>query len=169
MSERQTTGAVSSGSPVNGTEFATTSFDRLRILSKYRTIAMVGLSSNPFRPSHFAAIYMLAEGYNVIAVNPRERADVGGHLLQRPGRLGRLVRAALAALVDQDQPVAVAERVEVIAELVVVEAGAAVQDQQRVAAAALHDIQARVADVYVPAGRLVLGICGWHRLLLSRQ
>jgi predicted CoA-binding protein len=65
-------GAVSSGSPVNGTAFATTAFDRLRILREYRTIAMVGLSSNPFRPSHFAAIYMLAEGYNVIPVNPRE-------------------------------------------------------------------------------------------------
>src|SRR5690242_10442267 len=77
MPERHNTGAVSSGSPVNGTEFATTAFDRLRILSTYRTIAMVGLSSNPFRPSHFAAIYMLAEGYNVIAVNPRERSILG--------------------------------------------------------------------------------------------
>ncbi len=57
---------VNAWSPVNGTEFATTAFDRLRILRSYRTIAMVGLSSNPFRPSHFAAIYMLAEGYNVI-------------------------------------------------------------------------------------------------------
>lgn len=34
---------------------------------------MVGLSSNPFRPSHFAAIYMLAEGYEVTPVNPREK------------------------------------------------------------------------------------------------
>jgi predicted CoA-binding protein len=72
-----TTGTVSSGSPVNGTEFATTSFDRLRILRRYRRIAMVGLSSNPFRPSHFAAVYMLAEGYEVFAVNPREREVLG--------------------------------------------------------------------------------------------
>jgi predicted CoA-binding protein len=71
------TGAVSSGSPVVGTPFATTAFDRLRILQQYRTIAMVGLSSNPFRPSHFAAIYMLAEGYRVIPVNPREQAILG--------------------------------------------------------------------------------------------
>jgi uncharacterized protein len=71
------TGAVSSGSPVNGTSFATTAFDRLRILRETRTIAMVGLSSNPFRPSHFAAIYMLAEGYNVIPVNPREQEILG--------------------------------------------------------------------------------------------
>jgi uncharacterized protein len=46
-------------------------YERLRILTTYKTIAMVGLSSNPMRPSHFAAIYMLAEGYDVIPVNPR--------------------------------------------------------------------------------------------------
>ncbi len=38
---------------------------------------MVGLSSNPFRPSHFAAIYLLAEGYDVTPVNPREREVLG--------------------------------------------------------------------------------------------
>ncbi len=51
--------------------------ERLEILSKYRNIAMVGLSSNPYRPSHFAAIYLLAEGYNVIPVNPRESEILG--------------------------------------------------------------------------------------------
>ena len=44
--------------------------DRLLILNKYKNLAMVGLSDNPFRPSHFAAIYMLANGYNIIPVNP---------------------------------------------------------------------------------------------------
>ena len=38
---------------------------------------MVGLSANPFRPSHFAAIYMLSEGYDVIPVNPRETQILG--------------------------------------------------------------------------------------------
>src|SRR5689334_8723195 len=70
-------GGVNAWSPVNATDFATTAFDRLRILREYRTIAIVGLSSNPFRPSHFAAIYMLAEGYNVIPVNPREQSILG--------------------------------------------------------------------------------------------
>jgi uncharacterized protein len=77
MTTAPTTGAVSSSSPVRATEFATTSFDRLRILRSNRTIAMVGLSGNPYRPSHFAAIYMLSEGYNVIPVNPREREILG--------------------------------------------------------------------------------------------
>jgi predicted CoA-binding protein len=74
---QSSSGAVSSASPVNGTEFATTAFDRLRILRQYRRIAMVGLSANPYRPSHFAALYMLAEGYDVIPVNPRESSILG--------------------------------------------------------------------------------------------
>ena len=54
-----------------------TAAERLEILSRYTHIAMVGLSSNQFRPSHFAAIYLLAEGYDVIPVNPREKEILG--------------------------------------------------------------------------------------------
>jgi predicted CoA-binding protein len=68
---------VAANSPVNRSRFATTAYERLRILERYQHIAMVGLSSNPFRPSHFAAIYLLAEGYDVIPVNPREKQVLG--------------------------------------------------------------------------------------------
>src|SRR5216683_5540433 len=68
---------VSGNSRVNQSQFATTVADRVRILERYRRIAMVGLSSNPFRPSHFAAIYLLAEGYDVTPVNPREQQVLG--------------------------------------------------------------------------------------------
>jgi predicted CoA-binding protein len=68
---------VGGNSPVNLSRFANTAFDRLRILERYRRIAMVGLSSNPFRPSHFAAIYLISEGYDVVPVNPREKAILG--------------------------------------------------------------------------------------------
>src|SRR5687767_5550080 len=61
-----------SARPRSATVRATSgAFERLRILTTYRTIAMVGLSTDPMRPSHFAAIYMLAEGFDVIPVNPR--------------------------------------------------------------------------------------------------
>lgn len=68
---------VGGNSPVNSSPYATTAFDRLRILESAHRIAMVGLSSNPFRPSHFAAIYLLSEGYDVIPVNPREAGVLG--------------------------------------------------------------------------------------------
>jgi uncharacterized protein len=68
---------VSGNSPVNAGRFGTTSAERLRILETYRRLAMVGLSANAFRPSHFAAIYLLAEGYDVVPVNPREKEILG--------------------------------------------------------------------------------------------
>lgn len=41
-----------------------------RILDPGRTIAVVGLSANWYRPSYFAAKYMMDHGYRVIPVNP---------------------------------------------------------------------------------------------------
>ena len=72
-----TADGVGANSPVNRGGFAASDAARLFILERYRRIAMVGLSANPFRPSHFAAIYMLAQGYDVIPVNPRERRVLG--------------------------------------------------------------------------------------------
>ena len=68
---------VGGNSPVNHSRFSKTAYERLRILETYRRIAMVGLSSNPFRPSHFAAIYLISEGYDVIPINPREKEILG--------------------------------------------------------------------------------------------
>jgi predicted CoA-binding protein len=51
--------------------------ERLRILTEYKRVAMVGLSANPFRPSHFVAIYLISKGFEVIPVNPREKTILG--------------------------------------------------------------------------------------------
>ena len=42
-----------------------------RILRETKTIAMVGLSANWYRPSYFAAKYLLDHGYRVVPVTPR--------------------------------------------------------------------------------------------------
>jgi len=44
--------------------------ERYHILTSYRTIAMVGLSSNYYNPSSFAAVYLDANGYDIVPVNP---------------------------------------------------------------------------------------------------
>ena len=49
----------------------------LDILKQYKTIAVVGLSSNPSRPSHGVAQYLQANGYRIIPVNPNEREVLG--------------------------------------------------------------------------------------------
>ena len=42
-----------------------------RILAENKTIAVVGLSADWFRPSFFAAKYMQGHGYRIIPVNPK--------------------------------------------------------------------------------------------------
>ena len=42
-----------------------------RILARSRTLAVVGLSAQRYRPSYFAAKYMQDHGYRIIPVNPR--------------------------------------------------------------------------------------------------
>ncbi len=101
---------VGGNSAVNGTAFAMSATARLDILSKYKRIAMVGLSSNQFRPSYFAALYLLAEGYDVIPVNPREKEILGRpcypNLKSIPGGPPEVVNifrdpAAVPAIVDE--------------------------------------------------------------------
>ena len=46
-------------------------YDRLQFLQQYRHIAIVGISADQYRPSHFVAIYLQAEGYDIVLVNPR--------------------------------------------------------------------------------------------------
>jgi predicted CoA-binding protein len=48
-----------------------------RILRENKTIAVVGLSANWWRPSYFAAKYMQEHGYRVIPVNPAYQEVLG--------------------------------------------------------------------------------------------
>src|SRR5690349_11939304 len=47
------------------------------ILENTKTIAVVGLSSDPYRPSHDVSRYMQSRGYRIIPVNPNESEVLG--------------------------------------------------------------------------------------------
>ncbi len=47
------------------------------ILKGYKTVAVVGLSASPDRPSHRVASYLKENGYRVIPVNPAEKGVLG--------------------------------------------------------------------------------------------
>jgi predicted CoA-binding protein len=61
-----------------------------RILHENKVIAVVGLSAQWHRPSHFAAKYMMEHGYRVIPVNP-----------QYPEVLGQKCYASLRDIPEQ--------------------------------------------------------------------
>src|SRR5215467_14051330 len=48
-----------------------------RVLLDAKTVAIVGLSSNPLRASNFVGFYLQRHGYRVIPVNPREDEILG--------------------------------------------------------------------------------------------
>ena len=52
--------------------------DRItELLKRAHTIAVVGLSSSPMRPSHGVAAYLQTQGYRIIPVNPEIKGALG--------------------------------------------------------------------------------------------
>jgi predicted CoA-binding protein len=47
------------------------------LLERSKTIAVVGLSDSPLRPSHGVSAYMQTHGYRIIPVNPNVRVSLG--------------------------------------------------------------------------------------------
>ncbi len=47
------------------------------LLKRAKTIAVVGLSNRPLRPSHGVALYMQQQGYRIIPVNPNIQSALG--------------------------------------------------------------------------------------------
>src|SRR5579883_2800114 len=61
------------------------------VLRRAKTIAVVGLSDNPLRPSHGVAAYLQTEGYRIVPVNPQIQSALGEKaypsLLDVPGKI----------------------------------------------------------------------------------
>jgi uncharacterized protein len=77
------------------------------LLKKAKTIAVVGLSSSPLRPSYGVAAYMQAQGYRIIPVNPTIK-----------GALGEKAYASLSDVPEKIDVVDVFRRSEFVPEVV---------------------------------------------------
>ena len=77
------------------------------LLGRAKTIAVVGLSDSPLRPSHGVSAYMQTHGYRIIPVNPNVRMS-----------LGEKSYPALADVPDQIDIVNIFRRSEFVEEIV---------------------------------------------------
>ncbi len=53
------------------------SIEDINKIFQMKTIAVVGMSPKPERPSHYVAMYMKEQGYNIIPVNPGHNEIAG--------------------------------------------------------------------------------------------
>jgi predicted CoA-binding protein len=79
------------------------------ILDSTKTIAMVGASNNPERPSNRVMQYLLAAGFRVIPVNPGIGAE---------GLFGQTAYASLKDIPDQVDMVDIFRRSDAVASIV---------------------------------------------------
>ena len=117
------------------------------LLRRAKTIAVVGLSSDVFRPSHGVAAYMQQQGYRIIPVNPKE-AEI----------LGETCYADLAAIPVPVDIVDIFRRSEFVPELVTeaIRIGAKAVWMQEGVAHAEAAAQARAAGLIVLEDRCIL-------------
>ena len=52
--------------------------EALTVMRKYKNVAVVGISSNPEKPSHYVAAYLKEHGWKIFPVNPTIKGDVLG-------------------------------------------------------------------------------------------
>jgi hypothetical protein len=77
------------------------------VLKRAKTIAVVGLSSSPLRPSYGVAAYLQTHGYRIIPVNPNIK-----------GALGEKAYASLADVPEKIDIVDIFRRSEFVPEIV---------------------------------------------------
>jgi len=65
------------------------------LLSRAKTIAVVGLSESPMRPSHGVSAYMQGQGYKIVPVNPQITEALGeksyASLLELPPEVAKKI------------------------------------------------------------------------------
>ena len=116
-------------------EAGKTSDPVLDILQNTKTIAVVGLSSNPARPSYGVTKYMQAHGYRIIPVNPNETEVLGEKSYSRLEDIPEKIDLVNIFRRPQNVPAAVLSAIKIGAKAIwlqpgVVNPGAATQARQ---------------------------------------
>jgi len=120
------------------------------ILTKYRTVAVVGMSRDPSKDSHRVPEYLMNQGYKIIPVNPTAKEILGlksyGSLLEIPPEIQRTIEIVDIFRPSEDVPPIVEQAVR-LKEL---------YDKPYVIWMQLGIINAQAASVAKDAGLLVV-------------
>jgi uncharacterized protein len=106
------------------------------ILTRYKTIAVVGLSSNPSRPSYGVTEYMQSSGYHIIPVNPNETDVLGEPSYARLEDAPRKIEVVDVFRRPEDVPPVVDAAIRVGAKVIWMQLGIANEPAARKAQAA---------------------------------
>ncbi len=94
-----------------------------RILDECRTIAVVGLSSNPYRPSNGVASFMRKKGYKIIPVNPNETEVLGAKAFAKLSDISEKIELVDIFRRSEEAGTAVDEAIEIGAKAVWLQEG----------------------------------------------
>jgi uncharacterized protein len=130
-----------------------------RILRDNRTIAVVGLSANWYRPSYFAAKYLQEHGYRVIPVNPTVESVLGEKCYKTLRDIPEKVDIVDCFRRSEEIPALAAEAVAIGAKVLWLQLGVKSEEARRIAeAAGLEVVEDRCMKI--EHGRLFGGL-GW--------
>ena len=117
------------------------------LLKRAKTIAVVGLSDSPLRPSHGVSAYMQSQGYRIIPVNPAIK-----------GALGEKAVASLSDIKEKIDIVDVFRRPEAVPEVVdeAIQVGASAIWMQEGVIHEAAAAKARQAGIFVVMDKCIL-------------
>jgi predicted CoA-binding protein len=130
-----------------------------RILRENRTIAVVGLSANWYRPSYFAAKYLQDHGYRIIPVNPSYDSVLGEKCYKSLADIPGKVDVVDCFRRSEDIPALAGEAIAIGAKVLWMQLGVTSGEARRIAeAAGLEVVEDRCMKI--EHGRLFGGL-GW--------
>ena len=86
------------------------------ILTKYKTVAIIGLSRDPSKDSHSVATYLQTQGYKIIPINPTTKEVLGEKsyktLLDIPPQIQKTIEIVDIFRPSEDVPVIVEQAIK---------------------------------------------------------